>query len=197
MRSFSFQDCKRDYVEALRVRQMAKQWYVIHTQTGYEDRVKTALESKVKTGLTKDLVSQMLIPIEQVSEVKGGKKKISQRKFFPGYILVEMELTDETWYLIKNIPGVTGFVGAGARPLPLKEEEVNTILKQAKEAKEKPTPKVVFEKGESIRVTDGPFTNFNGTIEEANPAKGKIKVMISIFGRAAPVELETWQVEKV
>ena len=176
---------------------MAKHWYVIHTQTGYEDRVKKSLDSKVNAGLAKDGISQVLVPIEQVSEVKGGKKRISQRKFFPGYILVEMELTDETWYLIKSISGVTGFVGAGSKPLPLNEDEIAAILKQAKEAKEKPTPKVVFEKGESVRVNDGPFTNFNGTIEEANPAKGKIKVMISIFGRATPVELETWQVEKI
>lgn len=176
---------------------MAKHWYVIHTQTGYEDRIKAALEGKIKAGLTKDNITQILVPVEQVSEVKGGKKKISQRKFFPGYLLVEMELTDETWYLIKSISGVTGFVGAGSKPLPLKEDEIVTILKQAKEAKEKPTPKVVFEKGESVRVNEGPFTNFNGTIEEVNLAKGKIKIMISIFGRATPVELETWQVEKV
>ena len=176
---------------------MAKYWYVVHAQTGYEDRIKAVLEAKIKAGLTKDAISQIMVPIEQVSEIKGGKKRISQRKFFPGYILVEMELSDEAWYLIKSIPGVTGFVGAGSRPLPLKEEEIETILKQAKDAKEKPTPKVVFEKGEAVRVTDGPFTNFNGVIEEANVAKGKIKVMISIFGRATPVELETWQVEKV
>lgn len=176
---------------------MAKNWYVIHTQTGYEDRVKKALDSKIKAGLAKDTISQVLVPIEQVSEIKGGKKRISQRKFFPGYLLVEMELTDDTWYLIKSITGVTGFVGAGSRPLPLREDEIDTILRQAKEAKEKPTPKIVFEKGENIRVNDGPFTNFNGTIEEVNLTKGKIKVMISIFGRATPVELETWQVEKV
>jgi transcriptional antiterminator NusG len=176
---------------------MAKQWYVIHTQTGYEDRVRTTLEGKIKAGLAGETIAQVLIPTEQVSEVKAGKKRISQRKFFPGYILVEMDLTDESWYLIKSIPGVTGFVGAGARPLPLKGTEIETILKQTREAKEKPTPKVVFEKGENIRVTDGPFTNFNGTVEEANPAKGRLKVMISIFGRATPVELETWQVEKV
>ena len=139
----------------------------------------------------------MLVPIEQVSEIKGGKKKISQRKFFPGYILVEMELTDDTWYMIKSITGVTGFVGAGARPIPLKSDEIDTILKQTKDAKEKPTPKVMFEKGEAVRVTEGPFMNFNGTIEEANVGKGKIKIMISIFGRATPVELEMWQVEKI
>lgn len=176
---------------------MAKHWYVIHTQTGYEDRVKTVLEAKVKAGLAKDAISQVLVPVEQVSEIKAGKKRISQRKFFPGYLLVEMELTDESWYLVKSIPGVTGFVGAGSRPLPLKEDEIGTILKQAKDAKEKPTPKVLFDKGESIRVVDGPFMNFNGTIEEVNLAKGKLKVMMSIFGRATPVELETWQVEKI
>lgn len=176
---------------------MAKKWYVIHTQTGYEDRVKTTLDAKIKSGIMKDLISQVLVPVEQVSEVKAGKKRISQRKFFPGYILVEMEMTDESWYLVKTIPGVTGFVGAGSRPLPLKEDEIDTILKQAQEAKEKPTPKVVFEKGESVRVTDGPFTNFSGSVEDTNLAKGRIKVMISIFGRATPVELETWQVEKV
>jgi transcriptional antiterminator NusG len=176
---------------------MAKHWYVIHTQTGYENRVRNLLEGKVKAGMAKEAISQILVPVEQVSEIKAGKKRISQRKFFPGYILVEMELTDESWYLIKSIPGVTGFVGAGSKPLPLKADEIDTILKQAKEAKEKPTPKVVFEKGESIRVNDGPFTNFNGTVEEANLAKGKVKVMISIFGRATPVELETWQVEKI
>lgn len=176
---------------------MAKHWYVIHTQTGYEDRVKTALESKIKADLGKDMIAQVLVPIEQVSEIKAGKKRISQRKFFPGYILVEMELTDDTWYLIKSISGVTGFVGAGSRPLPLKKEEIDAILKQAKEAKEKPTPKVMFEKGENVRVNEGPFTNFNGVIDEVNLAKGKVKVMISIFGRATPVELETWQVEKV
>jgi transcriptional antiterminator NusG len=176
---------------------MAKHWYVVHTQTGCEDRVKAALESKIKAGLGKDAISQVLVPIEQVSEIKAGKKRISQRKFFPGYILVEMELTDDSWYLIKSISGVTGFVGAGARPLSLREDEIEAILKQAKDAKDKPTPKVIFDKGEAIRVTDGPFTNFNGTVEESNLAKGRIKVMISIFGRATPVDLETWQVEKV
>jgi transcriptional antiterminator NusG len=151
----------------------------------------------MKSALGAEMISQVLVPIEQVSEIKAGKKKISQRKFFPGYILVEMEMTDDTWYMIKNITGVTGFVGAGSRPIPLKGDEIDTILKQAKDAKEKPTPKVMFEKGESVRVVEGPFMNFNGTIEEANAGKGKIKVMISIFGRATPVELEMWQVEKI
>ena len=176
---------------------MAKQWYVIHTQTGYEDKVRSSLEAKMKSVSGEDKISQVLVPIEQVSEIKAGKKKISQRKFFPGYILVEMDLTDDTWYMIKSITGVTGFVGAGARPIPLKGEEIDAILKQTKDAKEKPTPKVMFEKGEAVRVIEGPFMNFNGTIEEANAGKGKIQIMISIFGRATPVELEMWQVEKI
>ncbi len=176
---------------------MAKQWYAVHTLTGYEDRVKTVLEGKVKSGVVEDTISQILIPTEQISEIRDGKKKISQRKFFPGYVLIEMELTDKSWYVIKNTPGVSGFVGAGSRPVPLKNTEVETILKQAQSAKEKPIPKVIFEKGESVRVTEGPFVNFNGAIEEVDLGKGKVKVMISIFGRATPVELETWQVEKI
>lgn len=176
---------------------MAKKWYVIHTQTGSEEKVKSSIEKLAELNNMKDLISQILIPTEQVSEVKEGKKKISQRKFFPGYILVEMELTDETWYLIKNTSSVTGFIGAKSKPASLKEEEVQAILKQSEERKVKPAPKVIFEKGESVRVTDGPFTNFNGIIEEVNPDKGKLKVSVTIFGRSTPVELEYWQVEKV
>lgn len=176
---------------------MAKKWYVIHTQTGYEDKVKTNIEKRAEASNLKELISQVLVPTEKVSEVKEGKKKISTRKFFPGYILIEMELTDETWYLTKNTPGVSGFIGSGRRPVPLEENEVSAILKQTELAKEKPTPKVIFEKGEGVRVLEGPFANFNGTIEEINPTKGKLKVTISIFGRATPVELEYWQVEKV
>lgn len=176
---------------------MAKKWYVIHAQTGNEEKVKSSLERRAEANSMKDLISQVLIPTEQVSEVKEGKKKISQRKFFPGYILVEMEMTDETWYLVKNTPGVTGFIGERAKPVALKEEEVQTILKQTEERKVKPAPKVIFEKGESVRVTDGPFTNFNGVIEEINPDKGKLKVSVTIFGRSTPVELEYWQVEKL
>ncbi len=175
---------------------MAKKWYVIHTQTGYEDKVKTNIEKRAEASNLKELISQVLVPTEKVSEVKEGKKKISTRKFFPGYILIEMELTDETWYLTKNTPGVSGFIGSGRRPVPLEENEVSAILKQTELAKEKPTPKVIFEKGEGVRVLEGPFANFNGTIEEINPTKGKLKVTISIFGRATPVELEYWQVEK-
>lgn len=176
---------------------MAKKWYVIHTQTGNEEKVKSSIERRAETNNMKELISQILIPTEQVSEVKEGKKKISQRKFFPGYIMIEMELTDEAWYLVKNTPGVTGFIGERARPVALREEEVQTILKQAEDRKVKPAPKVIFEKGESVRVTDGPFINFNGVIEEVNPDKGKLKVSVTIFGRSTPVELEYWQVEKL
>ena len=138
-----------------------------------------------------------MIPTEVVSEVKSGKKKISERKFFPGYVLIEMDLTDESWYLVKNTPGVTGFISSGSRQTPLLEEEVKNILKQTGERKEKPTPKISFEKGESVRVKDGPFTNFNGTIEEIHPEKGKLKVSVMIFGRPTPVEVEYWQIERL
>lgn len=176
---------------------MAKNWYVIHTLTGQEEKVKKNISNRLASSNIKEQVSQVLIPTEIVSEVKSGKKKISERKFFPGYVLVEMELTDESWYLIKNTPGVTGFISSGSKPTSLLEEEVKNILKQTEEKKERPTPKVVFEVGESVRVTDGPFTNFNGTIQEVNPEKGKLKVSVMIFGRPTPVELEYWRVERL
>ncbi|MFH1752701.1 MAG: transcription termination/antitermination protein NusG [Candidatus Omnitrophota bacterium] len=176
---------------------MAKQWYVIHTQTGWEDKVKSSLEKRVKQDSKEAMISQILVPTEKVAEIREGKKKISQRKFFPGYILLEMDLNDDTWYLVKNTPGVSGFIGPRARPVPLQEEEIKAILKHTEEAQEKPMPKTIFEKGEGVRVVDGPFVNFNGSVDEINPIKGKLKVIISIFGRATPVELEYWQVEKV
>ncbi len=176
---------------------MEKRWYVVHTQTGHEDRIKTHLENRIKSANAQEVITQVLIPTEKVSEVRSGKKKIMERKFFPGYVLIEMELTDESWYLIRNTPGVTGFIGPGAKPQPLAEEEVASILKQAEESKEKPMPKVIFKIGESIKIIEGPFTNFNGEIEEIYPSKGKVKAMVSIFGRSTPVELEYWQVEKM
>ena len=177
---------------------MTKKWYVIHTQTGFEERVKVSLEKKLKqTPDTHEFIAQIVVPTEQVAEIKGGKKKISERKFFPGYVLVEMELNDKTWYFIKRTPGVTGFVGPRSRPTPLTEAEIKNILKQTETTKAKPIPKVTFEKGEPIRVKEGPFNNFNGIVEEVHHEKGKVKVSISIFGRSTPVELEMWQVEKV
>jgi len=176
---------------------MTKKWYVIHTQTGWEEKIKISLQKHIDQSGKGEFVSQILVPTERISEVREGKKKISQRKFFPGYILIEMDLNDDTWYLVKNTPGVSGFIGPRARPVPLREDEIRAILKHAEEAQVKPLPKTIFEKGEGVRVIDGPFVNFNGAIDEVNPIKGKLKVIISIFGRSTPVELEYWQVEKV
>ena len=176
---------------------MSHKWYVIHTLTGQEDKVKASVENKIQDGALKDKVFHVLIPTEQVSEVKDGKKRISQRKFFPGYVLVEMDLDDDIWYVIRNMPGVTGFIGTKTKPIPLLDSEVNHIIKQTEERKEKPTPKVVFENGDSVKIIEGPFVNFSGTVEEVNPDKGKIKVMVLIFGRATPVEMEYWQGEKL
>ena len=176
---------------------MNHKWYVIHTLTGHEEKVKASIENKLVDGSLKDNIFQILIPTEQVSEVKSGKKKISMRKFFPGYVMIEMDIDDETWYEIKNIPGVTGFIGTKTKPVPLQDSEVRLIIKQSEERKEKPTPKVIFDKGDNVKIVEGPFINFNGIVEEINPDKGKVKVMVSIFGRATPVELEYWQVERI
>lgn len=172
-------------------------WYVVHIQTGMENKVKASLESRAEIAGLKTAIHQVLIPTEKVSEVKEGKKRISERKFFPGYILIRMELTDDSWYLIKNTPGISGFVGSGKTPIPLPDEEVDQILRQQEEKTHKPKPKVEFTSGESVRVKEGAFANFNGTIEEVNPNRGKLKVMVTIFGRSTPIELEYWQVEKI
>ena len=174
-----------------------KNWYVVHTQTGLEEKAKAALENRISAGNMQEMITKVIIPTEQISEIRSGKKRISQRKFFPGYLLVEMELTEQTYVLIKTTPGVTGFIGPGRKPMPLPEKEVESILKRTQDTQAKPSPKVVFESGEQVRVIEGPFVNFNGTIDEVHPEKGKIKVGVSIFGRATPVELEYWQVEKV
>lgn len=174
-----------------------KNWYVVHTQTGSEEKVKTTLETKIASEGMQEAITKVIIPTEQVSEVRSGKKKISQRKFFPGYLLVEMELNEQTYLFVKTTPGVTGFIGLGKKPMPLPQTEVDNIIKRTEQTQVKPSPKIVFEKGEQVRVTDGPFLNFNGTIEEIHPEKGKVKVSVSIFGRSTPVELEYWQVEKV
>jgi len=177
---------------------MSKRWYVIHTQTGKEETVKKSLERMLERNPeSKQFISKIFIPTEKVSEVRAGEKKITERKFFPGYLLVEMELNDKSWYMIKKTAGVTGFVGSKSKPVALGEDEVSEIIDQTKEGKAKPVPKVVYKTGEVVRVKEGPFKNFSGTIEETNLEKGKIKVMISIFGRATPVDLEAWQVEKM
>ncbi|MBI1870057.1 MAG: transcription termination/antitermination factor NusG [Chlamydiae bacterium] len=174
---------------------MSAKWYVVHTLSGQEQKVKEQLDHKVSMESLQERISNVLVPIESVSEVRAGKKKITKRKFFPGYILVEMEMNEDSWYLVKSTPGVIGFVGAGT-PVPLLDSEIQNILNQIEEKKEKVKPKILFEKGEVIKVNDGPFVNFNGSIEELDPDRGKLKVMVTIFGRATPVELEYWQVEK-
>lgn len=175
---------------------MTKKWYVVHTYSGYEGKVKSNMEERLKNSAMEGKVSQILVPTEDVVEVKGGKKKISTRKYFPGYIMIEMEMDDDIWYVIKNTPKVTGFLG-GTRPTPLDEEEINRLLEQLKGEAAKPKPKFIFEKGEKVRVVDGPFANFAGVIDEMNADKGKVRVMVTIFGRATPVELEFSQIERV
>lgn len=175
---------------------MALQWYVIHTQAGCENRVKENLEHRVQAAGMKDKVTDVLVPTEQVAEFRGGEKRVVNRKFFPGYVLVRMEMNEQTWYLVRSTPGVSGFVGAGREPVPLRDEEIENILKAA-EKQEAPQPKMAFEKGDAVRVIEGPFMNFTGVVDELYPDKGKMRVMVSIFGRQTPVELEYWQCERV
>ncbi len=172
-------------------------WYVVHTQTGMENKARSSLLSRAETSGLSHLIREVLIPMEKVSEVKGGKKRISERKFFPGYILVNMELTEDSWHLVRETPGISGFVGSGKSPTPLSPKEVGEIIREQEEKMTKPKPKVEFGEGESVRVKEGAFANFNGTIEQVNPDRGKLKVMVTIFGRPTPVELEYWQVEKI
>jgi transcriptional antiterminator NusG len=173
---------------------MAKNWYVVHTYSGFEEKVKASIEERIKLKGLEDKITRILIPTEKVIELKGKKKKETDKKFYPGYILVEMELDDETWHLIKNTLRVTGFVG-GAKPIPLPHEEVDVILQQL-ERGPAPVVKSRFEKGESVRITDGPFTNFVGYVDEVDMDHGRLRVMVSIFGRQTPVELSFSQAEK-
>ncbi len=172
-------------------------WYVVHTQTGSEEKAKAGLESKMAVTSLKTFVSEVVVPTEQVSEIRGGKKRITERKFFPGYLLVKMEMNKESWYMVKSTPGITGFIGPGRKPTPISIEEVNSILRRTEDTETKPTPKISFEVGESIRIGQGPFANFNGSVMEVYPDRGKLKVSVSIFGRSTLVELEYWQVEKL
>lgn len=172
-------------------------WYVVHTQTGSEEKAKAGLQSKLSTTTLKNYVSEIVVPTEQVSEIRGGKKRITERKFFPGYILIKMDMCKESWYLVKTTPGITGFIGPGRKPAAISEDEVNSILRRTVDTETRPTPKITFEIGESIRIAQGPFANFNGQVMEVFPDRGKIKVSVSIFGRSTLVELENWQVEKL
>lgn len=175
---------------------MAPRWYVVHTYSGYENKVKTALEEKVRALGLEDRITDVLIPSESVVELVKGERRTSSRKFFPGYILVHMELDDQTWHVVKSTPKVTGFIGSRTEPAVIPDEDVDKIKGQMAEGHEKPRPKYSFEKGDSVRVTDGPFINFNGTVEEVRPDKGKLRVLVSIFGRPTPVELDFIQVTK-
>lgn len=174
---------------------MSMKWYGIHTYSSFENKVRLNLLETIKNESMESFFEEILIPCETVVELKKGEKKTSSRKFFPGYILVKMELTDETWHLVKETAKVTGFVG-GNTPFPIADEEVNKITRRMEEGAEKPRPKVLFEVGETVRVVDGPFLNFSGVVEDVKPDKGKLRVTVTIFGRATPVELEFMQVEK-
>jgi transcriptional antiterminator NusG len=174
---------------------MALRWYGVHTYSGFENKVKLSLLERIKNHGLEESFGEVLIPSETVMEMKKGERRTTSRKFFPGYILVQMDLNDESWHVVKETAKVTGFVG-GNNPVPIPDEEVNKITRRMEEGAERPRPKVQFEVGETVRVIDGPFLNFAGVVEDVKPDKAKLRVMVSIFGRATPVELEFMQVEK-
>lgn len=177
---------------------MSLRWYVVHAYSNYEKKVKLALEEKIELEGLQKFFGKILVPTEEVVEMRLGQQRKSERKFFPGYVLVQMELTDETWHLVRNIPRVLGFIGGTSdKPAPISDKEAHTILNRVEEGVNKPRPKVLFEAGETIRVVDGPFKDFNGNIEEVNYEKNRLKISVLIFGRSTPVELEFSQVEKL
>ena len=176
---------------------MAKRWYVVHAYSGFEQQVRRSLEERVNRMGMQELFGEILVPTEEVVEMREGQKRKSERKFFPGYVLVQMEMNDDTWHLVKDAPKVLGFIGGtGDRPTPITDAEANAILQRVQEGVEKPKPKVLFEPGEMVRITDGPFNDFNGVVEEVDYEKSKLRVSVLIFGRSTPVELEFGQVEK-
>ena len=176
---------------------MTKRWYVVHAYSGFEKQVKRSLEDRIARAGKQEFFGEVLVPTEEVVEMKGGQKRRSDRKFFPGYVLVEMEMTDETWHLVKDVPKVMGFIGGTAdRPAPISKKEADVILNRVQEGVDKPRPKVLFEPGEMVRVVDGPFNDFNGVVEGVDYDKNRLKVAVLIFGRSTPVELEFHQVEK-
>lgn len=177
---------------------MAKRWYVVHAYSGYEKKVAAAIKERIELNDMQDSFGDVLVPTEEVIEIRAGQKRKSERKFFPGYVLVQMELTDDAWHLVKETPRVMGFIGGKAdRPAPITEKEAQLILQRVDDSADKPKPKTLFEPGEMVRVTDGPFNDFNGVVEEVNYEKSKLQVAVLIFGRSTPVELEFGQVEKV
>lgn len=176
---------------------MAKRWYVLQAYSGFEHQVKRSLEDRIRHSGMEDRFGDILVPTEEVVEMRSGQKRRSERKFFPGYVLVQMDLDDDTWHLVKSVPKIMGFIGGSSdRPSPISDREADQILNRVQEGAEKPRPKVLFEPGEMVRVTDGPFTDFNGVVEEVNYEKSRLRVAVLIFGRSTPVELEFGQVEK-
>jgi transcriptional antiterminator NusG len=177
-------------------RTSAKQWYIVHTYSGFEAKVKESIRQRADALGMADVIEEVLIPTEEVVEVREGKKTKSTRKFFPGYVLVKMEMSDEAWHVVKNTPRVTGFVGTGNKPVPLSDDEVDRIIRQVTVAAKKPKPKLEYRIGETVKIMEGPFSNFTGQVEEINEDRSTLKVMVTIFGRATPVELGFLQVEK-
>ena len=175
----------------------AMNWYIVHTYSGYENKAKLALEERIKSLRKESVFGEVIVPEENVVELVKGQKRTTKRRFFPGYILVKMVLNEETWHIVKDTPKITGFVGDKVKPIPVPESEVQKMTNRIAEGQVKPRPKVSFTEGENVRVVDGPFANFNGLIEAVNPDKGKVKVLVSIFGRSTPVELDFIQVEKI
>ncbi|MDO1511012.1 MULTISPECIES: transcription termination/antitermination protein NusG [unclassified Neisseria] len=177
---------------------MSKRWYVVQAYSGFEKNVQKTLKERIIRENMDDYFGQILVPVEEVVDIKNGKKTISERKFFPGYVLVEMEMTDDSWHLVKSTPRVSGFIGGTAnKPMPISQKEVDAILQQVQSGVEKPKPKVEFEVGQQVRVNEGPFADFNGIVEEVNYERNKLRVSVQIFGRETPVELEFNQVEKI
>jgi len=174
-----------------------KSWYIVHTYSGFENKVRESLQQRVQAYGLQNEIGDVLIPTEDIVEKRGAREVKSARRFFQGYILVEMTMSDHAWHVVKNTPKVTGFVGAGSKPTPLSKEEVDHILEQVKSAAEKPKPKYTFEKGDHVRINEGPFTSFNGVVDEVNLDRNRLGVVVTIFGRATPVELDFLQVEKI